>query len=366
MHPPAPAPEGPDAPVQAESEQRLTRLPWRTYRLRTLGMGLAGLPAAVVLHELAAPPAAWAWMVFTCLLWPHLAFLLATRSRDPFKAELNNFMCDSMLAGSMVPVMHFTLLPSAALLTVATADKINTGVRGLWLRSLPAMALALVAAGVLTGWQLRLDTSLAVILACLPLMGVHTIAVSASSYRLVRKLQRQNLQLDEINRRDALTGLDSRGHWLAQAEALLAQHQSGGRPLALALMDVDHFKAINDRYGHTTGDDVLRAIADQIRHLLPEGAHAGRLGGDEFAFVLPVGVPAASAFAETLRAAVESLEFARFPGLRCSVSLGLASPPDAGLGLREWLEAADRALYEAKHGGRNRTVGRGTHSRGEG
>ena len=360
----SPQPEGLPPRPRAVSEQRLTRLPWRTYRLRTLGMGLAGLPAAVVLLELGAPPAAWAWVVFTCLLWPHLAFLLATRSRDPFKAELNNFMFDSMLAGSLVPVLHFTLLPSAALLTITTADKINSGVRGLWLRSLPAMAMALVVSATLVGWEVRLDTSLAVILACLPIMVIHTLAVSASTYGLVRRLQQQNLMLDELNRRDALTGLDSRGHWLAQAEALLQAHQQAGRPATLALMDVDHFKATNDRYGHTTGDDVLRAVAEQIRRGLPTGAAAGRLGGDEFAIVLPLAGGAATAFAETLRAGVESLEFPRFPGLRCSISLGLAPPPDAGLGLREWLEAADRALYDAKQGGRNRTAGRGATPRG--
>jgi diguanylate cyclase len=98
--------------------------------------------------------------------------------------------------------------------------------------------------------------------------------------------------------------------------------------------------------------------------VLPDGAHAGRLGGDEFAIALPQGGGAATAFAESLRGAVESLEFPRFPGLRCSISLGLAPPPDSGLGLREWLEAADRALYEAKQGGRNRTAGRGATPRG--
>lgn len=364
MDTPRPAPDDVPTRPPAVSEQRLTRLPWRTYRLRILGMGLAALPAGVVLAEIHAPPAAWAWAVFACLLWPHLAFVLATRSRDPFKAELNNFMFDSMLVGSLVPVMHFTLLPSAALLTITTADKINSGVRGLWLRSLPAMGLALLASATLVGWEVRLETSMAVILACLPIMAIHTLAVSASTYGLVRKLQRQNLLLDELNRVDALTGLDSRGHWLAQADALLQDHQQQGRPATLALMDVDHFKATNDRYGHTTGDDVLRAVAGQIRHVLPAGAFAGRLGGDEFAVALPLGGGAATAFAETLRAAVESLEFPRFPGLRCSISLGLAPPPDSGLGLREWLEAADRALYEAKQGGRNRTAGRGTTPRG--
>jgi diguanylate cyclase len=344
--------------VRAESQRRLVRLPWRTYRLRMLGMGLAALPVVAVMSELGTSWPGWAWMVLSCILWPHIAFLVATRSRDPLRAELRNFVVDSMLAGSWVPLMHFNLLPSAVLLTVVSADKINTGVRGLWLRALPAMLLTLVAVGLVTGFRVDYESSTLVVLACLPIMTIHTLAVSASAYRLVRKVQHQNLQLDEMMRRDALTGLDSRGHWLAQAEAVLQRHQEQGEPATLVMLDLDHFKQINDRYGHSAGDDVLRALAACIRQRLGPDEHAGRLGGDEFAIVLGRGQSGAEAFAESLRIAVETVEFARHPALRCSISLGLAPPPDRGLGLREWMEAADRALYRAKREGRNRAAGR--------
>jgi diguanylate cyclase len=345
-------------PVHAESERRLARLPSRTYRLRMLGMGLAALPMAAVLHELGSPWPFWAWAVATSFVWPHVAYLLARRSRDPFRAELRNLMFDSFLAGSWVPLMHFNLLPSAVLLTVATADKINSGVRGLWLRSLPVMALAIVLGGMITGFAVDYASSTLVILACLPIMMIHTLTVSASTYRLVRRLQRQNIELDRLSRFDALTGLESRGAWQTRAEALLEKHQQQGAPASLLLLDLDYLKDINDRHGHIAGDDVLRGIANCIRQRLGDSGHAGRLGGDEFALLLCMGPSRAEAFAETLRAAIQSLSFPGFPGLRCSVSLGLAAPPDAGLGLREWMDAADRALYRAKQGGRNRTVGR--------
>lgn len=339
--------------------RHLKSLPWRAYRFRVLGMGLASLPLIAVMHELGSPWPAWAWMAFGCFAWPHLAYFLATRSADPFKSELRNFMFDSILAGSWVPVLHFNLLPSAVLVTVVTADKINTGVRGLWLRSLPGMAGAIVLGGLLTGFAVDFPSSTTVVLACLPIMIIHTLAVSQSSYQLVRRVQKQNLQLAELSRRDLLTGLDSRGHWQAQAEALLQRHQAQGQPASLMLIDVDCFKEINDRYGHTAGDDVLRGIAELIRSTMPAEGHAGRLGGDEFALALPVDVAQAATAAETLRIAVEALGHPHFPGLRCSISIGLAEPPEAGLALREWREAADRALYQAKHGGRNRTAGPG-------
>jgi diguanylate cyclase len=346
--------------VPPERARHLHSLPRRAYRLRVLGMGLAALPLIAVMRELDSPGWAWAWMVFACFLWPHLAYFTASRSRDPLKWELRNFMFDSVLAGSWVPLMHFNLLPSAVLLTVVMADKVNTGVRGLWLRSLPGMVGAIALGAVATGFAVDYPTSTSVLLACLPIMVIHTLAVSWSSYQLVRRVQRQNLQLAELSRSDMLTGLDSRRHWQEQAESLLRDHQSQGQPATLLFVDVDHFKPINDRYGHAAGDDVLRAIADQLRTSLKGRTTAGRLGGDEFAVVLPVGLEEAAAAAERLRAAVEALRFPNHPDLRCSLSLGMAEAPGPGHGLREWMEAADHELYRAKHAGRNQASAAGT------
>lgn len=289
----------------------LHSLPQRSYRFRVLGMGLASLPLAAVFHENHASWPSWAWLVITCLIWPHLAYYLARRSRDPFHAELRNFMIDSIFAGSWAPLMLFNVLPSVLLLTVVTADKVNSGIRDLWLRSLPGMGMAMIAAGLLTGFALQLQTSMPVLLACLPILVIHTLAVSLSSYRLVRRVQRQNIQLEDIN----------------------------------------------DRYGHAVGDDVLCGIADLIRREFPADSYAGRLGGDEFVIALPGALPEAEAQAERLRGLVQTLDFANMPGLHCSISIGLAQAPEPELGLREWIEAADRSLYRAKHAGRNRVAG---------
>ncbi len=335
---------------------RMHVLPRRTHALRTLGMGLGGLPVAMVLTEIEGPWWSWAWAGFVCLLWPHLAYWLARRSGDSLRAELRNLMLDSVFAGSLVPLMHFNVLPSVVLLAVVVADKISSGIRGLWLRALPGMLLAIPVVGLSTGFAFAPETSMPVLLACLPILVIHTIAVAASTYRLVRRVQLQNQQLDALNRVDSLTGLGSRGHWQAQAEALLQRHEEGGGAASLILIDVDHFKEINDGYGHAVGDDVLRAIADVIRTTLRATGHAGRLGGDEFVVAFPADLSTSAQVAERLRAGVEALLFPRNPGLRCTLSIGLAEAPAAALGLREWLEAADRALYRAKAAGRNRAT----------
>ena len=342
----------------AEATQRhpghLQSLPKRIYRFRTLGMGLSFLAIATVLIELDAAWPAWAWASFCCLIWPHAAYQLARRNGDPFRAELRNLMIDSALAGSLVPVMHFNLLPSVVLVTVASADKINIGVRGLLLRSLPGVLLGALIMGVLTGFSMDLATSTPVLLATLPIMVIHTLAVSLSSHRLIRRVQSQNLRLDEISRTDSLTGLEMRGHWRGNADQLLANHAAGTTQASLLLVDVDLFKQINDRNGHTTGDDVLRAIATVIKNALPPGSHAGRIGGDEFAIAMPMDENCARRVAANILAGVEALEFACVPPLRCSVSIGIAGPVAENANLRAWLEAADHALYRAKAAGRNR------------
>lgn len=341
----------------ADSHARyLQSLPRRTYGLRVLGMGLGGLPVVTVLSELDSPWPVWAWAVFSCLLWPHLAYLHAKHSPDPFRAELRNFVLDSFFAGSWAPLMHFNLLPSVVLVAVVMADKLNTGIRGLWQRSLYGMIGAMVGVGALMGFAWQPYSSMPVVLASLPIMVIHTLVVSLSSYRLLRKVQRQNMLLERISRLDALTGLFNRGHWERAAESLLRERTTG-RHAALLLVDIDDFKSINDLHGHPVGDDVLRAIAAILLRHAEDGGLAGRLGGDELALALPVPLPAAESLAEDIRAEVEALRFDRAPTLVCSVSIGIAATPDSDADLREWSETADRALYRAKQGGRNRTAG---------
>ena len=338
----------------------LRSLPRRTWPLRTLGMGLGSLPVLVVLAELDAAPIAWAWAVFACFLWPHLALALSIRSRDPLRAELRNFVIDSFLAGSLAPLMHYNLLPSVVLVAVVMADKLNTGIRGLWLRSLPGMVGAMVVGGLFTGFAVRLESSLWVVVASLPILVIHTLAVALTSYKLLRKVQAQNRQLEAVSRTDALTGVHSRGHWESMARGVL-ERSGPARPASLLVIDVDAFKAINDTWGHVRGDDVLRAIGALLLHHGADGV-PGRLGGDEFALAVPLGSEAAQALAETLRAETNALRFEAVPALRCSISLGLATTPVED-GLQGWLEAADKALYAAKHHGRNRAEAAGDERR---
>ena len=163
-------------------------------------------------------------------------------------------------------------------------------------------------------------------------------------------------EIYQLATRDALTDLCNRRHFLEQMEREVARALRHDRPLAMCIVDVDLFKPVNDRYGHISGDEVLRQIAGLIHQHVRHDDIAARIGGEEFAVLLPeCDTGAAYGFAERLRAAVAAETFT--PGgesRRITISIGIAelSPGrDSRGGL---MAAADAALYRAKEEGRNR------------
>jgi diguanylate cyclase len=327
----------------------------RVYPLRVLGMGLGGVMVGVVLWERNASLPAWLCLALIALVWPHVAYQLSRHSADPYRAEIRNLLVDSALVAALVPLMHFNLLPSVLVVALTMVDKITTGIGGLWARSLPGMAGAAAASAALTGLHWAPETSMPVLIACLPVMVLHTLSVSVVSYRLIRKVSQQNQLLDKLRRIDALTGLYGRGHWQEQAEATLRLHHANGEPACLVMLDLDHFKQINDQHGHTVGDEVLRALARIVLSNVRSTDCAGRYGGDEFAIVLRgMHLDHAMVVAQRIREQVQALQLRELPTLRLTSSLGVAAADHRLNSLRAWTHAADAALYQAKAAGRNR------------
>jgi len=178
--------------------------------------------------------------------------------------------------------------------------------------------------------------------------------------RVVRSLFLAKRQVSEQALKDPLTQLGNRRYFEERAEAAFARIRRRARPLSLLMIDIDHFKAINDHYGHPAGDDVLRALAATLLASLRAGDVCGRLGGEEFAVVLPdEDLEGAAASAERLRATVEELQVgAQTPHgpIAFSVSIGVAALPRDGDTLEALLERADVRLYRAKESGRNRVI----------
>ena len=176
------------------------------------------------------------------------------------------------------------------------------------------------------------------------------------------ELRVANQHLDALANRDGLTGLANRRGFDRALERAWQNAGEHREPLALLMMDIDHFKLFNDRYGHVSGDTCLRAVAETLSLVsLDEAVLVARYGGEEFALLLPgLDISRATALADEARCAIEDLliTHAESPCGHVTVSIGVESlVPAPGQPAADLVEAADRALYAAKRRGRNAVIG---------
>lgn len=216
-----------------------------------------------------------------------------------------------------------------------------------------ACLLSMLVVLVIDACCRALDLPLSLALAAL----VPAIAAPPMIFTLCLVLGRLYRTRDELLRRsttDELTAVASRGHFRALAERELARAARHRHACALLMIDADHFKAINDRYGHAVGDEVLRVLAAVLRDGVRAIDLVGRMGGEEFAVLLPQASGAcAGLVAERLRRTVAQCRVATPQGpigVTVSIGLALGGAPD----LDALLHVADAALYRAKALGRNR------------
>jgi diguanylate cyclase (GGDEF)-like protein len=166
-------------------------------------------------------------------------------------------------------------------------------------------------------------------------------------------------QLRELATRDALSGLLNRRAFMERSTALFDHCRRHGQPCTVLMIDIDHFKRINDRYGHQMGDTAIRACAEAIGQALREADLLGRLGGEEFAALLPhASADSAGQVAERIRGAIAQLGLASPAGhpVTFTISIGMASSERHHTGIEPLMADADAALYRAKAAGRNRVL----------
>jgi diguanylate cyclase (GGDEF)-like protein len=181
--------------------------------------------------------------------------------------------------------------------------------------------------------------------------------VLSARLRNAHRTSRLLFMLAQQSHIDGLTGLKNRAHFDEEFHAQLKRRQRSHTDLSLVLTDLDHFKRVNDDYGHPAGDAALEAFAKLLARSVRGDDSACRYGGEEFALILPgTAATAAAQLCERIRAAAAALEFPRYPGLSVTASFGVADRPvtPGSNSNAAWIEAADRALYDAKQSGRNR------------
>jgi diguanylate cyclase (GGDEF)-like protein len=173
---------------------------------------------------------------------------------------------------------------------------------------------------------------------------------------LQQELLETNKRLELLSITDGLTRLYNHRYFQDELARAFGESERYGRPLSLAIVDLDFFKKINDSYGHAIGDEVLKRVSRLFSESIRATDVAARYGGEEFAMMMPeTDLPDAITFAEKIRTLVESTPITTQAGeIRVTVSIGLATVPHTKIHTaKELIVAADKALYRAKRGGRN-------------
>jgi diguanylate cyclase (GGDEF)-like protein len=331
-------------------------------------------------------PLAWALLLLQFLVYPQLVYRRARRARDPMRAELNNLLIDSLLFGIWAAALAFPVWISFTLVIGTTiTHALYHGIRGV-LPSGAALAGGALLTVAITGPRWSPATDWLTTLLCVVALMLYLLSLANLAYLRTRKLQdarsklrlgEQTLnaaneslqrQLTEIHalqarlseqaNRDPLTGLYNRRYLDTTLVRELARCERAGQPLSLMMIDIDHFKQVNDCYGHPVGDEVLKELATMLSEQARTADIACRFGGEEFLLVLP-DMPAHIALqrADQWRAAfaATTVRVDTFQ-VQTTISIGVASYPEHGTSVQELIRRADRALYLAKSQGRNQVV----------
>ncbi|MBI4510354.1 MAG: diguanylate cyclase [Deltaproteobacteria bacterium] len=195
-----------------------------------------------------------------------------------------------------------------------------------------------------------------------PLRDGDLLKIGAAIFKFLTGANVENSYYEEIYRMtimDALTGVHNKRYFLEFLEREIARCVRYGRPLSLAMFDIDHFKTINDQHGHLTGDHVLKDLARRLVSRIRREELLARYGGEEFAAVLPeTGREGAMEFGEQIRAIVgnEAFEFEE-ERFEVTISVGVATLDGEPMDAQAFIKVADENLYRAKRAGRNQVVG---------
>lgn len=321
----------------------------------------------------------WGWLVLQFLVYPHLIYLWGRYAEDPTRVEMRALLLDPLLIGGWLAWLGFPLWISFPV-AIGTLISISLyrGTRG----TLQALAALIVGAAVVMVLDRPhfepqtdgLTTALSMLaLSAYLLMVAEGARQRGLKLRAAREelrskeqaLQRQldanrvlQQQLQEQANRDPLTGLFNRRYLDATMERELARCQRESQPLSLLVMDIDHFKRINDEHGHPAGDEVLRQVAQLLAGRARNSDVVCRYGGEEYLVLLPnMTAHTALVRAEEYRSQLQAMGIPfEDKTLRTTLSIGMASFPKHGRTVHELIRLADAALYQAKQAGRNRVV----------
>ncbi|MDD2987956.1 MAG: diguanylate cyclase [Zoogloea sp.] len=372
---------------EPHTDDARSKVPWLVrmhYRMRTVAFAMMFGVIALHVGSDTKSPAFWSQMALLFLVYPHAQYLRTRRLGDPTGGELRNLRTDSVFLGMGVASIGFPLwITFSGLLGTLSNNTANKGWTGV-AETLVAFPGGALIGCLLWGFHFTPDTDWPTTLFCIAGLTLYLTALGQVAFTRIQRLRltrealqvrerelmnvndalHRNLQeidalqeqLREQANRDPLTGLYNRRYLDSTLERELSRCKRDGHSLALILIDIDHFKQVNDTYGHQAGDEILLRLSTLLGSMARAGDVACRYGGEEFLLLMPT-MPLASAQerAEALRLSFGNLEvpFGDFR-LCATLSIGIAAYPGHGTSADELIRHADTALYRAKRLGRNR------------
>ncbi|SDS78732.1 diguanylate cyclase [Pseudomonas asplenii] len=327
----------------------------RIYLPRMVGVGIGCFSIIAALAPLSMPMWIWGLLIVNAAIWPHFAYRVARRSDFPYQTERRNILIDSLMGGFWAATIQFNILVTVTMLSLMTMHNVAAGGPRLMLKGFVAQLLGIIVSWLIFTPAFNGVTTQMQIYACLPVLILYPMVIGMGSFKVAIKLADHKRALSALSRTDSLTGLLNHGTWKDLLQVKFHKCRQTQCQAAIALIDIDHFKTINDSYGHLIGDSVLRQLSRDLRANLREHDLAGRYGGDEFCVILPgMSLAQAGEIMERLRQVFSNYRSEEIPDLRVTLSIGLAPCraifKDAGA----WLNEADKALYMAKNTGRNK------------
>lgn len=331
-------------------------LPRRFYLPRCIGLGLGFLAVYPSLPgETSKHASALVLLAVYCFLWPHAAYLFARASSRPIDVERRSMLVDACAAGFFATLTGFDPIPSIAIVSMVSMNNMAMGGPRFMLCGTLLSVLGVVL-GYVTLKPIQETLEHREVLTCIPLLLLYPLSLGYVCYRTARSLQCQKKQLSIISRTDYLTGLLNRSALNEVMENFMCDQVVDLRHNVLALIDVDRFKQINDRLGHSVGDSVLKEISKIMRSCTRKNDTIGRYGGDEFCVILRnVSHAEAIQILERMRASAHEASFTdgNVTAALGTLSIGAAFYHPLSNTVAKWMDRADNAMYEAKRNGRN-------------
>ncbi|MDR2336213.1 MAG: GGDEF domain-containing protein [Burkholderiaceae bacterium] len=322
---------------------------------QTLKIRAAGILLAVTSESIPAILSAnlhFSWLLTTAYLVLWQFFMIIGRTKQFTQSNLSILLnTDHLIGGLTAIACGFNIF---GILVTLCMMLLTTAILGGWILAAKALCAHILGIWIGFGFLTPIGYSqinFPYLFYCLCLIGFF-IPMGALIHTTVRRLNIQKIELSELSFRDELTGLHNRRYWNNRVTEEHARFLRGGHTASLVLIDLDHFKRINDSQGHSVGDDVIRRFGEFLKRDLRSIDVACRYGGEEFALLLPNTSPKAAS--EAMHRLKKNLQDTPLMDqLFVTASFGIAGLTSQLATPKEWINLADRMLYQAKNQGRN-------------